>query len=140
MKAYMKDVQQNPDLTSQSIKDMAEEKNIILPKPQEEKKKTHWHEAKAEEGHTYYWHSVTGGNFYHVLIANFMFYELVDSVQVWCKECTCLFLSNNKTDNSEWIRSVYGISYITVDKIVMNFCVNSDCIRKTIVIALSTWK
>lgn len=63
MKAYIKDAQRNPDLSSTNIKEIAEKQNVSFIKVEHEKKKTQWHEAKSDDGHTYYWHSVTGGNF-----------------------------------------------------------------------------
>jgi len=59
MKAYMRDLQENPDLSSQSSGS-----SVAIPVPPVfpvERKKTEWHEAKTSEGEVYYWHSVTGG-------------------------------------------------------------------------------
>lgn len=61
MKAYMRDLQENPDLSSQSSGS-----STIIPVPPVypvERKKTEWHEAKTSDGEVYYWHSVTGGTY-----------------------------------------------------------------------------
>ncbi|PSN55250.1 hypothetical protein C0J52_05858 [Blattella germanica] len=81
LKAYMKDVETNPDFTSQLIKDkMAQKKekvkqetSAVVKTETEDRAETApscsevkaepaklWYEAQSEEGHTYYWHLETG--------------------------------------------------------------------------------
>ncbi len=65
MKAYMKDVQENPDLTSGAMMQTAKEQKMNIPKIlHQEIRKTQWHEAKTSDGKVYYWHSSTGGNYW----------------------------------------------------------------------------
>lgn len=74
MKAYMKDIQQNPDMTSHNIIEKAKAQNIPMPKIVPEKPKTQWHEAKTSDGEVYYWHAVTGGT---ITAATFHFFKTV---------------------------------------------------------------
>lgn len=84
MKAYLKDLQENPDYTSKVIIEAAEKKKLELeesvrkqkePEKEMEEPKSDppldivpastakvWHEAKSDEGHTYYWNVNTSGN------------------------------------------------------------------------------
>ena len=69
----MKDVEANPDFTSQLLKEKLaskqEESTVDVktePKVEEETSadvqvKKLWYEAQSVEGHTYYWHIETGG-------------------------------------------------------------------------------
>lgn len=81
MKAYLKDMEANPDYTSKLIHDKVEEKRKQMEEEQkierlstEEFKKNDtdkreavegehylWYEAKSDEGYTYYWNYSTGG-------------------------------------------------------------------------------
>ncbi|XP_072938917.1 WW domain-binding protein 4 [Epargyreus clarus] len=64
MSAYLKDVQNNADLTSKSINEMLEQsgsnsKNIVVSNAPEVKKKPLWHEVKSEDGQCYFWNTET---------------------------------------------------------------------------------
>lgn len=65
LKAYMKDIEANPDYTSHQIKEKLKEKGVELPaavKPPEPPPiapNKVWYEAKSEQGYTYFWHVET---------------------------------------------------------------------------------
>lgn len=61
MAAYRKDVEgnSNADLTSIAITNRLKEGNLTL----KEGSKKVWYEAKSNEGHIYYWNTLTNGNF-----------------------------------------------------------------------------
>jgi len=82
LKAYLKDIEDNPDFTSQQIKDSLEagqsltvgtkskdgdptqsrnEKDSDPPHSKKKKKEKKWLEAKTAEDSTYYWNSETYG-------------------------------------------------------------------------------
>jgi hypothetical protein len=78
LKAYMKDVEANADLTSQMIKeklartqqqeepDMSTAGSAVVKvevKPEAAETTEVWYEAQSDEGHVYYWHIETGGKY-----------------------------------------------------------------------------
>lgn len=79
----MKDVEANPDLTSQQLLEekrkrleetkqrtttSKKEKEDLLKEEQSVKTvEKKWYEAKSDEGYTYYWHTVTAGEVYVLL-------------------------------------------------------------------------
>jgi hypothetical protein len=83
MKAYLKDLQENPDFTSKMLLEEAEKKkkeleesvkkqrgaekesgepeSVHIPGTTSELPSKIWYEAKSDEGHTYYWNVNTSG-------------------------------------------------------------------------------
>ncbi|KAK9508248.1 hypothetical protein O3M35_007948 [Rhynocoris fuscipes] len=68
LKAYMNDIEANPDYTSQQIKEKLKEKGVELPPPKPVKPspppppvkvRKVWYEAQSEQGYTYYWNADT---------------------------------------------------------------------------------
>lgn len=62
MAAYMKDIQNNADLTSQNVNNMLaqlEDTDVIIPKTKSKKTPHIWQEIKKDDESSYYWNTVT---------------------------------------------------------------------------------
>lgn len=70
-KAYARDLEQNPDLSSR-LEGRVTEHKITGTTAFAEVKKTRWHEARSPEGDVYYWHSVTGESKWEVPVEGFI--------------------------------------------------------------------
>lgn len=57
LEAYRQDIDNNADLTAVGIKKKLEETNSVLSGG-----KKIWRECKSEDGHTYYWNTISNGN------------------------------------------------------------------------------
>lgn len=57
LEAYRKDIENNADLTAENIKKKLEDTNSVLSGG-----KKVWKELKSEEGHSYYWNTLTNGS------------------------------------------------------------------------------
>lgn len=104
--AYQKDVANNADLTSIAINNKLEKDNLALSSGS----KKVWHEAKTNEGRTYYWNTLTSGiELLMCLYCTVLIVVFIESVWVPPKEG---FLSLNEQKehvNKEWLQQVKEI-------------------------------